>query len=168
MQKKLIFTLIPVAIAISFLFWWFSDSQVLQRRSANVIDCIRMEEGTGRIERAFKAENLRDLIDSNLTVVYPKMESTFSHRYATNQAITLPKDRAKTALVYLSEIAEWITVQDESISVIKHNDNSAQVDVSFLLTAKLKGKSEQSSALSGTFEFSYTNNRWLLTAARFN
>lgn len=167
MPKKLIYTLVPFALILGFLFWWFSTSQVLKRRSADLLDCIRMEDGTGRIERSFKAENLRDLIDDTVTVVYPEMESTFSHRYATNEAITLPEDRAKSALLYLTELAEWITVSNETIEVSQHDDSSAQVSVEFDLAAKLKGKAEQSAKLRGSFEFSYSNNRWLLTAARF-
>ncbi|MFC5049011.1 hypothetical protein ACFPK9_00050 [Rubritalea spongiae] len=80
MKQKLISILVPLVLVLGFLFWWFSANQVLKRRSADIIDCVRMEQGTGRIERAFKAENLRDLIDENITVVYPQMESTFSHR----------------------------------------------------------------------------------------
>lgn len=167
MKQKIITILVPFVLVLGFLFWWFSSSQVLKRRSADLIDCVRMEQGTGRIERAFKAENLRDLIGDNVTVVYPQMKSTFSHRLSTNEAITLPEDRAKSALLYLTELAEWIKVSEEQINVREHDKKSATVDVAFKLESKLNGKSEQSAQLKGVFEYSYSNNRWLLTAARF-
>ncbi|MGJ8673555.1 hypothetical protein [Rubritalea sp.] len=167
MQKKLILILTPLALILAFLFWWFSAPQVIMRRSASIIDCVAMEPGTGRLERSFKAENLRDLIDEHLTILYPEMQTSFKHPFSTNEAITLPRDRAKSALLYLTEIAEWITVTDTEIQLREHDESSAIVDVSFKLDAKLNKKPQQSAKLKGTFEFSYTNNRWLLAAAKF-
>ena len=167
MSKKQLFLLILVGLVIGFLIWWFSASQVLQRRSAALIESIRMEQGTGRLERAYKTENLRDLLDSTVTITYPAMETTFAHAMASNEPITLPADRAKSALLYLTELAEWISVSDESIEVIGHDDTSAEVAVSFKLAAKLKGKAEQATTMIGVFRFQYTKNRWLLNQADF-
>jgi hypothetical protein len=167
MKQKLIFILVPLACIIGFLMWWFSTTQVLLRRSADLIDCVRMEKDTGRIQRAFKAENLRDLVASTITITYPQMETTFSHSRSSNEPITLSEDRAKASLLYLTEMAEWITVEDESIAVLSTDEKSAEVKVSFDLAAKLKGKPEQSSAMQGTFSFQYINNRWLVDQATF-
>ena len=167
MKQKIILILVPLACIIGFLVWWFSTSQVLLRRSADLIDCVRMEKDTGRIKRAFKSENLRDLVASTITVTYPQMKTTFDHRRSSNEAITLSEDRAKTALLYLTETAEWITVENEAIEVINVDGDSAEVSVSFDLAAKLKGKPLQSSKLKGTFRFSYDNNRWLVNRATF-
>ena len=167
MKKKLILILIPLACLVGFLVWWFSTSQVLLRRSSDLIDCVRMEKDTGRIKRAFKAENLRDLVASTITITYPQMETTFSHRRSSNEPITLSEDRAKTSLLYLTEMAEWIIVKNEAVEILNIDDKSAEVAVSFDLTAKLKGKPEQSSSLLGTFSFQYINNRWLVDQATF-
>ncbi|MFC5049010.1 hypothetical protein ACFPK9_00045 [Rubritalea spongiae] len=51
--------------------------------------------------------------------------------------------------------------------MLEHDNSSASVSVAFNLEAKLKGKPKQSAPLKGVFEYNYTNNRWLLTAARF-
>ena len=166
-NKKLILTLIPLACLVGFLFWWFSASQVLQRRSSALIDCVHMEPETSRMERAFKTEKLRDLLADTVTITYPSMETTFAHAMASNEPITLPKDRAKSALLYLTELAEWIKVSEQSVEVVNHDDSSAEVAVAFQLAAKLKGKPEQSAPLQGTFRFSYQQNRWLLRQADF-
>jgi len=167
MKQKLILILVPLACVIGFLVWWFSTTQVLLRRSADLIDCVRMEKDTGRIKRAFKSENLRDLVASTVTITYPQMESIFAHSRSSNEPITLSEDRAKSALLYLTEMAEWITVENESIEVLSTDEKSAKVKVSFDLAAKLKGKAEQSSAMQGTFSFLYVNNRWLVAEAAF-
>lgn len=167
MKQKLILILVPLSCLIGFLVWWFSTTQVLLRRSGDFIDCVRMEKDTGRIKRAFKAENLRDLVSSTITVTYPQMESTFANSRSSNEPITLSENRAKTALLYLTEMAEWITVENESIEVLSNDDKSAEVKVSFDLAAKLKGKAEQTAAMNGVFSFQYVNNRWLITEAAF-
>lgn len=167
MKQKLIILSTALAILVGFLVWWFSTAQVLQRRSAELIDCVRMEKGTGRVKRAFKAENLRDIVASTITVTYPQMETTFVNSHSSNEPITLSEDHAKAALLYLTEMAEWITVENEKIEVLNHDDKSAKVAVSFDLAAKLQNKPEQAAKLQGTFSFKYTDNRWLVSEAAF-
>lgn len=168
MSKKTLFPAIAIALVAAYLFWWFSTPQVLKRRSSDLIDCVRMEEGTGRVQRAFKADDLRDIITEHVTVTYPQMRSTFNHKYAINTPITLEENQAKSALLYLSELAEWITVENETIEVLEHNDTHAKVKVSFTLSAKLKGKPEQTADLKGIFSFEYKDNRWLVSEATFD
>lgn len=167
MKQKLIIILIPLTFLIGFLFWWFSTSQVLLRRSADLIDCVRMEKDTGRIQRAFKTESLRDIVDNHITVTYPEMETTFTHSLSSNEPITLSEDHAKAALLYLTEMADWITVENETVKVISYGDQVAEVAVNFDLAAKLKGKALQSANLQGTFSFHYTDNRWLVSEVTF-
>lgn len=167
MNKKIILISTVVAALTGFLIWWFSASQVLARRSSDIIDCVRLEADTGRVQRAFKAENLRDLIADNVTIVYPEMTSTFQHARSSNEPVNLTEQLAKSALLYLGEMSEWITVENESVTVLSHGDGSAKVAVSFELTAKLKGKAEQKGQLEGIFTFEKIEGKWLLTEARF-
>lgn len=167
MNKKVILISIAVTALAGFLIWWFSAPQVLARRSADIIDCVRLEEGTGRVQRAFNAENLRDLIAETLTISYPEMKVTFQHARSTNEPIQMSESQAKSALLYLSETAEWINVENDSIKVLSHDDNSAKVSVRFDLKAKLKSKTAQSGQLEGVFTFEKIEGKWLLTGARF-
>ena len=167
MNKKLITLITLVAGVAGFLCWWFSDSQVLARRSSALIECIELEPNTSRVQRAFKAENLRDLVAEDITVVYPEMESTFQHSRATSEPIFLSRNLAKSALLYLTETSEFITVSGQSVEVSESTDTTAQVHVSFDLAAKLKGKPEQSAKLKGVFTFEKIEGKWLITGVNF-
>lgn len=168
MTKKILIPATFILAIIAFLLWWFSTAQVLKRRSLDLIDCVRMEEGTGRVQRAFKADNLKDYITDTITVTYPQMKSTFNHQYSTNLPISLDEDQAKSALLYLTELAEWIKVENESVEVLKHNENAATVKISFDITSKLKNMTEQSASLTGVLTFQYIEKRWLMAEATFN
>lgn len=167
MNKKLITLATLTAIVAGFLIWWFSTPQVLSRRSADLIDCIQLDRDTNRVQRAFKAENLRDLVAPNISVVYPEMENTFQHTLATSEPIHLSRDLAKSALLYLTETSEYISVDQQEIEVLEHSDNSAAVQVAFDLAAKLKGKPEQSAKLKGIFTFDKIEGKWLVTEVNF-
>ncbi len=167
MKQKLLLYLTPVFLGFIFLSWWFSTPQVLQRRSAEIIDCIRMEEGTGRVQRAYKADKLRDLITNTITVEYPEMENTFRHRRANNEPITIDEHHARSALLYLTEIVDWITIENESIKVEEYTDDKARLNIQFTLTAKLRKREAREVNMRGNFEFRYSKNRWLLKVATF-
>ena len=167
MNKKLITLIVLAAITAGFLCWWFSTPKVLERRSSDLIECIQLELDTSRVQRAFKSENLRDLIADNITVIYPQMKNTFQHSRATSEPVTLSQNVAKSALLYLTESAEYINVKDQQVDVTEHSDDSAKVNVKFDIAAKLKGKTEQSASLDGVFYFEKIEGKWLVTEVTF-
>ncbi|MFC4994436.1 hypothetical protein [Rubritalea tangerina] len=167
MKPKLLIFVTFASLILATLFWWFSSAQVLKRRTTELLECVEMEKGTGRIERAYKAEKLRDLIDDTITISYPTMSDAFSHTYATNEPITLPEQRAKTALLYLTETADWISVNNQTIQVVNHNKTTAKVRAHFDLSTKLKNRSQSDVSLEATLHFARVKNRWLLREASF-
>lgn len=166
-SKPTILIILVVAIA-GFLMWWFSTEQVLLRRTASLLDSLRIEEGSGRMERAVKADNLAGLLDDPVVITYPNMASIFKSPYATSEPISISGDKAKGAHLYVGELAKFIEVTENSIEVMEHDDTSATVKVDFKMRTLFKNSPEKSANITGTLRYSKVDSHWVLSAGEFN
>lgn len=165
-MKKIILIALPIAL-IAFGAWFFSDTQVIKRRSAAIIETLELSEGSSRIARAGKSQALRDLLADQVTIIYPDGNNIFKSPIKFSLPITLTNDRITTAHTYLTETVDYMNVENLKIGKPTIQDTTATADVSLKLTAKLKKASEQSTSLDGTFLFTKTKKGWRLSKATF-
>lgn len=168
MNKKIITPLAFFGGILAILMWWFSATEVIKRRSSTLLECVHFEAGTSRVQRAHKAETLKDLIAGSISIRYPAIENSLNSFFSSDEAITLSEDKAKSALLYLTETAEWINIEEHSIEILSQEKRSAEVKANFTMTHKLKHSAENSVTLTGLFTFSKESGKWLLSAAEFS
>lgn len=168
MKSKLLIYIVPVAALTAFLLWWFSDKQIIQRRTNSALDCLELPVGTGRAERVMKADKAKDLLADSVQITYPAGTSVFTGAPVEfKEAITLPKNQAISSHTFMTEIMEFMHVKDRAIKDITIKDDTATVSLSFKLDAKSKKGQQQSKQLDGTLTFKKIKGNWLLAEASF-
>lgn len=165
-RKSLLILIIIISVGVFFSLWWFSTPQVLKRKSQKIIQSIEMDAGTSRMQRSLKINQLSRMLAETLTVTYPPKSTPF-HRYGFQIPIHLNRNKIKTALLYLTETAEWITINDIETDLTHHNKKEATVHIAFTMDTKLKRRNEQRYPLVGTFTFQKKNSDWLLSQVTF-
>ncbi|WP_018969036.1 hypothetical protein [Rubritalea marina] len=156
-----------IAALIGFAIWWFLPQNVILRRSAALIDCARMEDGTGRIERSFKAEDLIDLTCKNLLVSYPPIQSNFHIPRSQVEPVMVPQQQAKAALTFIMETADWIEISEPELEIKERDEHQASVDVAFTMHYQTRNKKPHSIDFSGTFTFKKIEKEWLVSGVHF-
>lgn len=167
MTKTRIILLALIAAIVGAAIWYFLPQNIILRKSAALIDCARMEDGTGRIERAIQAEKLIDLTTEHVSVSYPPIQSAFRIPRSQEEAITIPQQQAKAALTYIMETADWITIDEAQLEVIELEDERAKVSVSFTMDYQVRKRTAQSIDFTGTFHFKKLEKEWLVTGVHF-
>ncbi|GAA5495081.1 hypothetical protein Rhal01_01253 [Rubritalea halochordaticola] len=168
MKTKLLIYLIPIGCLTAFCLWWFSDNQILKRRTNTALDCLELPVGTGRAERVLKADKARDLIAEHLVVVYPPGNSVFTGAPVSfSEPVTLARDKAVAGHSYMTEMMEFMHVESRNIKSIEIDGTNATVELSFTLRAKSKRGNEQSKQLDGSLTFKKIKSKWLLAGATF-
>lgn len=167
MKNKLIAIAALLIIVISFLCWWYSDKQVILRKTKDAIETLHFEKDSGRIERAFKSDKLNNLLANQLTISYPEGNFHFTQADELSEPITLEKSQAVAAHRYITEIASILEISDISSKVIDINDTTAQVDIQFTMRAQIKHKKAQEHTLSAVITFAKENDIWLISEAKF-
>lgn len=167
MKNKLIIVAILVVSIISFLCWWNSDKQVILRKTKDAIDTLHLEEGTGRVQRAFKSQKLNNLLATHLTISYPNGNFHFTQPDELSEPIHLEKSQAVAAHRYITEITKVLTITDISTTLEDLSDTTAHVHIQFTMHAIVQQKKEQTHTLKGVLTFNKTDDIWLISEASF-
>lgn len=70
-MKRLVVFVIAAAVAVGFLYWWFSPAEVLKRRTVSLLDILTIEAGQGRAARQLGAYSLHAMLAPELELDLP-------------------------------------------------------------------------------------------------
>jgi hypothetical protein len=90
-MKKAAFAVLIAALVAAFAFWWFSPTQVLKRRTRDLLKALTIESATGQAGRQLGVYSLTPLLASEV-----ELESE------SNQEANGRFDRAELESVYAS------------------------------------------------------------------
>lgn len=167
MKSKTLIYFTPVALVTLFILWFFSDTQILQRRTQSIIETLELQEGTTRIERSAKSQRLQNLLANQISITYPKGQNLFKTSVNLTEPISFSRERATTAHIYLTETLDHMLVEDLNLGTPEVQEDSAIVPLTFELTAKQKNRPQKSSVLDGTFTFRKVDGNWKLSKVIF-
>ncbi len=73
-MKRLVISIILLAILAGLGAWWFSDTQVLKRRTQSLLTTLTLDSGTGKVGRQMGAYSLSSLLASEVQLDTPTIK----------------------------------------------------------------------------------------------
>jgi len=110
-----------------FAMWWFSDKQVVKRRTEALLDTVTIEPGSSKIGRGLQAASLDDFLAPNITLEVPDDEASGTmSRDTVAGGFRYVAERADSTRFEIDEV-ESIALDDEQAAVIAVIDAKAVV-----------------------------------------
>ena len=157
-MKRLALTALVFALFGSLIYWWFLPTQVLKRRTSQILHTLTLDAGTSRSSRQLGVYALNALLASSVqldTPTLPDANGTFD-RSEVESAFSWLCEQAKQSHFTLGKFH----------SVMIDGD---QADVAFAIEAlvELPGSRPVEGHYEVTFRWQLEQNAWHLTRANW-
>ena len=73
-MKRLVISAVVIAILAGLSVWWFSDTQVLKRRTQSLLTTLTLDSGTGKVGRQMGSYTLNSLLASEVSLDTPTIK----------------------------------------------------------------------------------------------
>lgn len=154
MKKPLIVAAAVFALVIGLLAWWFSDTQVIKRRTTELTEIFTIKADDGKASRISKNQNLGELLDRTFSCTIDLENYNGGHR----------RDDLIAAHLYLGQVCESSAVRVGAINITGQTNNSATVEAEFSVSVRMKGgKSYSESAPAALVWSKNENGQWRLS-----
>lgn len=140
MKKPLYISITVFILIIGFLIWWFSDTQVVKRRTEELTHIFTIKADDGKSARVSKNQDLGELLSRTFSC---SIELDSYQR-------DLQRDDLINAHLYLGQICQSSSVQIGEITIISLNDDSATVQADFSISVQEKGGRSHSESAPAT------------------
>lgn len=74
MNRKLIISILSIALLIGLGAWWFSPTQVVKRRTAFLLETMSLNAGSGQVVRQKGVYSLNGLLAPQVELITPSLE----------------------------------------------------------------------------------------------
>jgi len=136
------------------MLWWFSDSQLLKRKSQDLLDCINVTGNESRQYLMLKTNSFANLLADQVQC-HVELE--------THQAHFTQEQLVENHHLFVTNVGSSIIIADD-LTVMMGEDNNASVDLSISLN--VTGKKGQQYSESGTMTLEWRkdeSDQWQLT-----
>lgn len=120
MKRPLLIGIVAAAIAIAFVVWWLSPTQVLKRTTHKFLSTVSLTEGSGFAARQMKVYQLNRLLAERVT-----LESA-AVREANG---TFDRQLLESAFTYLCRSAKQASFQREFFRSVRVDGDEAVVEL---------------------------------------
>jgi hypothetical protein len=148
MKKSLVITTIAFVLTIGFFVWWFSDTQVIKRRTTDLTEVFTIKADNGKAARITKNQALGELVDKDFSCTIDLENYNGEHG----------KDELLEVHLYLGQACESSAVRVGDIEIVSITDGRAEVKSDFSISVRIKGGKSYSESAPATLIWTKSNN----------
>ena len=155
-MKRLVISLIVIAILGGFGAWWFSDTQVLKRRTQALLTTLTLDSGTGKVGRQMGAYSLNALLASEVALDTPTIKEANG---------TFQRDELEAIFSWLCNQAKETRFELLDLRSVTVNGDKATVDLTLSGLVVLPNYRPADGKYDVTFDWQKEKDGWRLTHA---
>ena len=156
MKKPIIAGAVIFAAVTAFLVWWFSDTQVIKRRTSLLAETLTISEPDSNPARALKSQKFAELLAKNFS------GNADLARYSGN----ISRDEAISGHQYLSHSVKSSSLTLSDFKIISLESSTAQVSATFSLSITTKnGETDSETSATSLVWIKNDSGKWQLSSA---
>lgn len=155
-MRRLLVPLVALLVVGGFLVWWFSPTQVVTRRTKDLLEVLTLEDGTAPMSRIQGSLKLDRLLGKKVEISVPAVEDANGN---------FDKTEVGSAYNWLCTGAKETRLKLEGIDSIVIEGDKATVVTSLDALVDMKGFRPIDGPGEATFVWRKTEDGWLLEKA---
>lgn len=155
-MKRLAISLVILALLAGLGAWWFSDTQVVKRRTQSLLTTLTLDAGSGKVSRQMGAYKLNALLAAEVTL------DTATIREANG---TFARSELESAFTWLCNQAKLTRFELGRFRSVTLNGNSAKVELTLFGLVELPNYRPADGDYDVTFDWQKEKDGWRLTQA---
>ena len=155
-MKRLAISLVILALLAGFAFWWFSDTQVLKRRTQSLLTTLTLDSGKGKVGRQMGAYSLNSLLASQVKLDTPTIKEANG---------SFQRDELESAYSWLCSQAKETRFELKKIRSVTVTGDQATVELTLVGLVVLPQYRPVDGTFDVTYEWQKEKDGWRLTRA---
>ena len=155
-MKRLVISLVIIAILAALGGWWFSDTQVLKRRTQSLLTTLTLDSGTGKVGRQMGAYSLNALLASEVALDTPTIKEANG---------TFQRDELESIFSWLCNQAKETRFELLDLRSVTVNGDKAEVDLTLIGLVVLPNYRPADGKYAVTFDWQKEKDGWRLNHA---
>lgn len=155
-MKRLAISLVILALLAGFAFWWFSDTQVLKRRTQSLLTTLTLDSGKGKVGRQMGAYSLNALLAEQVQLDTPTIKEANG---------SFQRDELEAAYSWLCNQAKETRFELQNFRSVTVNGDKATVDLTLIGLVVLPQYRPVDGTFDVTYEWQKEKDGWRLTRA---
>ena len=155
-MKRLIISLAIVALLGGFATWWFSDTQVLKRRTQSLLTTLTLDSGTGKVGRQMGTYSLNALLAGEVVLDTPTIKEANG---------SFQRDELESLFSWLCNQAKETRFKLLDLRNVTVNGDKATVNLTLIGLVVLPNYRPADGKYDVTFDWQKEKDGWRLTRA---
>ena len=155
-MKRLIISLAILALLGGFATWWFSDTQVLKRRTQSLLTTLTLDSGTGKVGRQMGTYSLNALLAGEVALDTPTIKEANG---------TIQRDELESLFSWLCNQAKETRFELLDLRSVTVNGDKATVNLTLIGLVVLPNYRPADGKYDVTFDWQKEKDGWRLTRA---
>ncbi|MES2923631.1 MAG: hypothetical protein V4819_18895 [Verrucomicrobiota bacterium] len=155
-MKRLAISLVVLALLAGFAFWWFSDTQVLKRRTQSLLTTLTLDSGTGKVGRQMGSYSLNKLLASEVALDTPSIKEANG---------SFQRDELESIFSWLCNQAKETRFELQDLRSVTVNGDKAKVDLTLIGLVVLPSYRPADGTYDVTFDWQKEKDGWRLNHA---
>lgn len=158
-MKRLVISAVILAALAGPGIWWFSDTQVLKRRTGSLLATLTLDSGTGRAGRQMAAYSLNALLASQVELENPEIEEANG---------SFERAELEAAFSWLCNQARQTRFEAGKFHSVSFSGDVAKVQLSLTGLVELPAYRPADGTYEVTFHWQKEEDGWRLSRAVWN
>lgn len=157
-MKRFIIPSAALLVLAAFLFWWFSPTQVLKRRTHSLLETLTMDAGTGKSTRQLGAYSLNALLAREVELSTPTIDQANG---------TFERSELESAFSWLCQQAKQTHFELDEFRAVNISGDRGEVVFSLEALVELPTYRPVDGRFGVTFRWQREEESWRLTGAEW-
>ncbi len=155
-MKRLVISSIVLAILAGLAAWWFSDTQVLKRRTQSLLTTLTLDSGAGKVSRQMGSYSLNALLASEVALDTPTIKEANG---------TFQREELESLFSWLCNQAKETRFKLQDLRNVAINGDKATVNLTLIGLVVLPNYRPADGTYDVTFDWQKEKDGWRLTRA---
>jgi hypothetical protein len=155
-MKRLVISLVILALLAGFGIWWFSDTQVLKRRTQSLLTTLTLDSGTGKVGRQMGSYSLNALLAEQVDLDTPTIKEANG---------SFQREELESIYSWLCNQAKETRFELQDLRSVTVNGDTAKVDLTLIGLVVLPNYRPADGTYDVTFEWKKEKDVWRLNHA---
>jgi hypothetical protein len=157
-MKRLAIPATALLVLAAFLFWWFSPTQVLKRRTLSLLETLTMDAGTGKSTRQLGAYSLNALLAREVELSTPTIDQANG---------TFERSELESAFSWLCQQAKHTSFELDEFRTVNISGERGEVVFSLDALVELPTYRPVDGRFAVTFRWQREEETWRLASAEW-
>jgi len=157
-MKRFAIPSVALLLLAAFLFWWFSPTQILKRRTLSLLETLTMDAGTSKASRQLGAYSLNALLAPEVELHTPTIDEANG---------TFERSELESAFSWLARQAKQTRFKLDEFQSVKISGDRGEVAFSLDALVELPAYRPADGRFQVTFHWQREENAWRLAGAEW-